>query len=114
MAMDNYQKSKFRFAETFNNSTGKTSGSGMIGVLMGLTAIFSFIAGTIGLYFKLPDMMNLIDASLQLGLLSGALLGLRKATGMFGNGRKTELNRADDVLKEDEKDPKNKKDAEQL
>lgn len=101
MAMSD--KSKFKFAETFNNKDGKTSGSGMVGVLMGLTTVLCFIAGTIGLFFGIDGIMDLVDASLQLGLLSGALLGLRKATGIFGNGRETNLNRADDVLKEGEK-----------
>jgi len=32
MAMG-YNKSKFRFSETFNNSNGKTSGSGFVGVI---------------------------------------------------------------------------------
>jgi hypothetical protein len=106
MAMSD--KSKFRFPETFNNSDGKTSGSGMVGVLMGLTTVLCFIAGTIGLFFGIEGIMELVDASLQLGLLSGALLGLRKATGIFGSGRNANLNRANDVLKEEgekDKDP---------
>jgi hypothetical protein len=106
MAMSEYEKSKFRFSETFNNSDGKTSGSGFIGVLFGMTTALCFIAGGLGLFFGKEGMVELIDASLQLGLLSGALLGLRKATGMFGNGRKTELNRADDVLNESGDKPK--------
>jgi hypothetical protein len=106
MAMSEYEKSKFRFSETFNNKDGKTSGSGFIGVLFGMTTVLCFVAGAIGLFFKIPNIMELVDASLQLGLLSGALLGLRKASGMFGNGRTTTLNRADDVLNESGETPK--------
>lgn len=106
MAMSDFEKSKFRFAETFNNKDGKTSGSGFIGVLFGMTTVLCFVAGAIGMFLKVPDVMELVDASLQLGLLSGALLGLRKASGMFGNGRQTQLNRADDVLNEEGEKPK--------
>jgi hypothetical protein len=106
MAMSEFEKSKFRFSETFNNKDGKTSGSGFIGVLFGMTTVLCFIAGAIGLFLGKEGVMELVDASLQLGLLSGALLGLRKATGMFGNGRTTTLNRADDVLNEDGEKPK--------
>ena len=91
MAMMDYEKSKFRFSETFNNSDGKTSGSGFIGVLIGLTAILGFVAGTIGVYFKLPNIMELVDASIQFALLGGGLLGLRKATGVFSSGRTTNI-----------------------
>ena len=106
MAMGEFEKSKFKFSETFNNKDGKTSGSGMIGVLMGLTAILGFVAATVAVYFKFDDAMALADASLQLGLLSGALLGLRKATGIFGAGRNANLNRADDVLTEEGEEEK--------
>ena len=91
MAMSDFEKSRFKFAEVFNNSDGKTSGSGFIGVLFGMTTALCFIAGAIGLFLGKEGIMELVDASLQLGLLSGALLGLRKASGIFGNGRKTEL-----------------------
>ena len=95
MAMMDYEKSKFRFSETFNNSDGKTSGSGFIGVLIGLTSILGFIAGTIGVYFKLPNVMELVDASIQFALLGGGLLGLRKAAGMFSGGRSANVSSID-------------------
>lgn len=85
MAMTDYQKSKFRFSETFNNADGKTSGSGFIGVLMGLTATLGFIAGLVGFFFKLDGMEVVLNTSLQLGLLSAALMGARKIGGAFGD-----------------------------
>lgn len=80
--------SKFKFSELFSNSDGKTSGSGFVGILFGIATTLCFIASAIGIFFKL-DIMELVDASLQLGLLSGALLGLRKVAGSFINGKRT-------------------------
>jgi len=85
MAMTEFQKSKFKFSETFNNSNGKTSGSGFVGVIMGLVAVLGFVAGLVGFFFKLDNMMDVLESSLQLGLLSAALMGVRKASGIFGN-----------------------------
>lgn len=80
MAM--YNKSKFRFSETFNNSrTGKTSGSGFIGVIMGIVAILGSVLGLIGWWLGKPESLDIFDKVLQLGLLSAALLGVRKFSG---------------------------------
>jgi len=73
-----YNKSKFIFSETFNNSTGKTSGSGFIGVLMGLATIVGVITVFVGWWVGKPDVLEIFDKILQLGLLSAALLGVRK------------------------------------
>ena len=83
MAMTNFKKSEFKFSETFNNSTGKTSGSGFIGVLMGLVAILSFIAGVVGWYLDLENVMEFLEKVLQLGGLSTLLMGVRKAAGAW-------------------------------
>jgi len=87
MAMTDYEKSKFRFSETFNNSDGKTSGSGFVGVLMGIIAILGFIAGSIGWFLGIEAVMEYLDYVLQLGLLSAALMGIRKFSGVL-TGRK--------------------------
>ena len=47
MAMG-YNKSKFRFSETFNNSNGKTSGSGFVGVITGILTSIAFAAAMVG------------------------------------------------------------------
>jgi hypothetical protein len=89
MAMGDYDKSKFKFSETFNNSDGKTSGSGFIGVLMGLAVVLGFILGTIGWFIGLKDVMEYMDYVLQMGLLSAGLMGLRKISGAISgrNGK---------------------------
>jgi len=81
--MVNNKKSKFVFSETFNNSDGKTSGSGFVGVLLGLIAGLGFICGILGWFFKLDDVMEFLDRVLNLGMLSAVLMGVRKATGIF-------------------------------
>jgi len=90
MAMG-YDKSKFRFSETFNNSDGKTSGSGFIGVIFGLTAAICFIIIMAGWWLGKPDVLEVFDRALQLGLLSAALLGVRKVSGLLtsSGGKKT-------------------------
>lgn len=90
MAMQNFEKSKFRFSETFNNSnTGKTSGSGFIGVIVGLTSVLGFISGIIGFFFGLEGMETVLDYSTQALLYSALLLGARKVAGSFMKGEKT-------------------------
>lgn len=79
--MYKYDGSKFRFSETFNNSNGKTSGSGFIGVIMGLTSILAFISVIVGWWLNKPDVIEIFEKVLQLALLSAALLGVRKFTG---------------------------------
>lgn len=89
-----YDKSKFVFSETFNNSDGKTSGSGFVGVIMGLTATAAFIAGIVGWYLGNSLVIEYFDKVLQLGGLSALLMGVRKAVSIFnknsnGNGTST-------------------------
>lgn len=91
MAMSNYDKSKFRFSETFNNSDGKTSGSGFVGVIMGLLAVLAFIPGIIGWFIGLDLAMEYFEKVLQLGGLSAILMGVRKVSGVFQkNGNSNE------------------------
>lgn len=76
-----YNKSKFRFSETFNNSDGKTSGSGFIGVIIGILTAASFATAIIGWWVGKPDVLEVFEKILQLGLLSAGLLGVRKISG---------------------------------
>ena len=89
MAMMDYEKSKFRFSETFNNSDGKTSGSGFVGVIMGLIATLSFIAVVVGWYFGLDDVMEMAEKVLKLGGLSAILMGVRKVSGHLSERNKS-------------------------
>jgi hypothetical protein len=85
MAM--YNKSKFNFSETFNNSDGKTSGSGFVGVITGILTAAAFAVAMVGWWLGKPDILDIFDKILQLGLLSAALLGVRKVSGVFNKGK---------------------------
>jgi len=89
MAMMDYEKSKFRFSETFNNSNGKTSGSGFVGVIMGLIATLSFIAIMVGWYLGLDDVMEMAEKVLKLGGLSAVLMGVRKVSSQLAARNKS-------------------------
>ena len=88
MAMADFEKSKFKFSELFNNSDGKTSGSGFIGVILGLTAVFAFLAGSVGWFLGKPDVIDFLSKVLQFAGLSTILLGVRKSIGELINIRK--------------------------
>ncbi|MFW6311047.1 MAG: hypothetical protein ACOC1K_02305 [Nanoarchaeota archaeon] len=85
--MSDFEKSKFRFSETFNNRDGKTSGSGFVGVIMGLIASLGFVGGLVGFFFGLDGMISVLEMSIQLGFLSSILMGVRKVSGVFGNNK---------------------------
>jgi hypothetical protein len=78
-----FNKDKFSFIELTMNSNGKQSGSGFIGVIMGLTAVAAFIAGVVGWYLGNGNIIEYFDKVLQLGGLSALLMGVRKAAGIF-------------------------------
>ena len=80
-----YNKSKFVFSETFNNSTGKTSGSGFIGVLLGMIAAASFIGAMVGYYLQIPNTIEVMGAILKLTTAATILLGVRKISGQLIN-----------------------------
>jgi len=108
MAM--YDQSKFRFSETFNNSnTGKTSGSGFIGVIMGLMATLGFLTVLVGWWLGKPEAVEVFDKALQLGLLSAALLGVRKFSGSLINSKRDKTGVAGGEPTENEKKPESEK-----
>ena len=85
-----FNKSKFVFSETFNNSNGKTSGSGFIGVIMGIACILGFCSGVVGWYLEKPLIIEFMDKVLQFGGLSALLLGVRKVSAFFNKGNKSD------------------------
>ena len=85
MGMGKYNRSKFVFAETFNNATGKTSGSGFIGVILGLIAAAGIVAGTIGYFYEVPNTLEFLGVILKLVAASTILLGVRRLSGDFNS-----------------------------
>jgi hypothetical protein len=85
MGMGKYDRSKFVFSETFNNSTGKTSGSGFIGVVLGMIAGAGIIAGTVGYFLEIPNTLEYLGIVLKLVAASTLLLGVRRLSGDFNS-----------------------------
>lgn len=90
-----YNRSKFVFSETFNNASGKSSGSGFIGVLLGIVAGIGILACIVGYFFKLPNTIELLGEILKLVAAVTILLGVRKLSGDFNS---TKLAEADATI----------------
>ena len=89
--MGMYDKSKFVFSETFNNKDGKTSGSGFIGVILGLIAGASFVAAMVGYFFQIPNTLEVMGEILKIVAAATILMGIRKVSADYterknGNG----------------------------
>lgn len=69
---------KFSFAEAMNSPNGKTSGSKLAGLIGLSVGSIGFIAGTIGLYFKMPSMLEVCTLSAGLITTSFVLFGYTK------------------------------------
>jgi hypothetical protein len=80
-----YNRSKFVFSETFNNQSGKTSGSGFIGVILSLIAGAGIVAGTFGYFFNLPNTLEFLGVMLKLVAAATILLGVRRLSGDFNS-----------------------------
>ena len=81
--MSMYNKSEFSFSETFNNRDGKTSGSGFIGVILGLVAAGMLVAGTIGFFCGIGNSIEFLDVVIKLVAAVTILLGVRKVASNF-------------------------------
>jgi len=79
-----FDANKFRFKETFTNTNGKTSGSGFIGVILGLVAAVSFIAAMVGYFLEVPNTIEVMSQMLKLIAASTVLLGVRKLAPRVG------------------------------
>ena len=71
-------KHRFILSEVFNNNSGKTSGSGFIGVIMGLVGCLGFIAATVGYFLQKPDTIPFMQQTIFFIGSATVLLGVRK------------------------------------
>lgn len=86
--MSEFDKNRFVFHETFTNTTtGKSSGSGFIGVLLGIIAGISFIATMVGYFLQIPNTIDVMQQIIALIAIAGALLGVRKFYPMYSKNR---------------------------
>jgi hypothetical protein len=92
--MSSFDKNKFRFKETFTNTTGKTSGSGFIGVILGLLAAIAFAATMVGYFLEISYTVEVMEEILKLVGAAAILLGVRKVTPNIhiGNTDKSNIN----------------------
>jgi len=79
--MKRFQKNKFNFREFTMNSDGKQSGSGFIGVVIGLIGCLGFIASIIGYFLKIPETIPFMQQTTLFIGASTLLLGTRKIFG---------------------------------
>jgi len=78
-----YDKSKFKFSETFNNRDGKTSGSGFIGVILGLIGGFVILAGVFAYFFHYAEVLEFMSVGIKTVAISAGLMGTRKIVGQI-------------------------------
>jgi hypothetical protein len=79
--MSEYEKSKFRFSEVFNNTDGKTSGSSFVGVFLGLAACVTFLSAVVGWFFGMNGVIEIMGKALTLAATGAGLMGVRKVSG---------------------------------
>lgn len=70
--------SKFSFAEMCSNDSGKTSGSGTVGVIVSLVGSFTFFLGAIDKMF-LSGTVDILSQSIIVITIGVGLLGYRKS-----------------------------------
>lgn len=85
--MSNFDSKKFVFHELFTNTNGKSSGSGFIGVILGIIAGLAIISLVIGYFLQIPNTVEMMGKILELVFASALLLGVRKVSSRFGNGK---------------------------
>lgn len=72
--------SKFSVAELFSNESGKTSGSGFVGLVVSVVGTFCFFLGCIDKMF-FSNSADIITQSIILVGIGTTLLGVRKVVG---------------------------------
>jgi len=86
---------KFVFSELFNNTNGKTSGSGFIGVIMGLVGCLAFIAAIVGFFLELPETIPFMQQTIFFIGSATVLLGVRKLSGNSFKNNNTNVNNSE-------------------
>lgn len=84
--MEQYDNKKFRFKELVTNTNGKTSGSGFLGMIMGLVGCLAFIAAIVGYFLNLPETIPFMQQTTIFIGAATVLLGVRKYAGNKNSG----------------------------
>lgn len=85
--------SKFIFSETFNNKSGKTSGSGFIGVILGLVVSFAVLCGVAGFFMEIENTIEFLEITVKLTFAVSILLGARKVSEGFTKDKSSHYNK---------------------
>jgi len=90
--------SKFSWAELFSNNSGKTSGSGFVGVIVSLVGTLCFLMGCLDKMF-FTNSIDIITQSIILVGIGTTLLGVRKViSGVKPNETKAEEPKDDQMI----------------
>ena len=92
--MAGFDKNRFTFRELTMNQDGKQSGSGFIGVYLGLISGIMALGSMVGYFIKIPNTIEFMGQILQLIAAATILLTARKLSGDYlarknGNGNGT-------------------------
>jgi hypothetical protein len=96
--MGMHDNSKFVFSETFMNTTGKRSGSGFIGVILGMIGGIAIIALMVGYFLEIPNTLEMTGKILELIAASTILLGVRKIAGGVASKNSNNGNNSDNTI----------------
>ncbi len=72
------EQRNFRWQELIQNTTGKTSGSGTVGVLVGIISAIGLIVASVAFFMQMAGTMELFDKFITALGISALLLGVRK------------------------------------
>jgi hypothetical protein len=100
--MAKFNPKKFVFHELFTNTNGKQSGSGFIGLLMGVVSVIAFCVLIVGWWLNKPNVNEILEKILQFTLLATALLGVRKFSGAITNSKDSKTIQSDAETEETE------------
>ena len=78
-------KGKFSWNQLISNQDGKTSGSGLIGVILGLIGACAFIFTMFGYWFNKPNTIEVMSKLIELIFAVTILLGVRKVGSFMRN-----------------------------
>ena len=78
MQSNSFDHTRFKLREAVTNQDGKTSGSGLIGFLMGLVAVLTALGGLTGWYLELWGWTEIFEYAIKLAGISALLMGARK------------------------------------
>lgn len=90
-------KNGFSFSELVTNTTsGKTSASGFVGVILCIAGIICFVFEVGGHFFGVQEVSTILDKITIVIGLGAALLGVRKVSSSKGDNSPVELNKKEE------------------